>query len=83
MPTPRAPLDAAAILKPVILDFDEIRRLADAAARDFLDHRWEAYLALAERVEALPENQSGADKSWVARADRAHRQQLRDARLVR
>jgi hypothetical protein len=66
----------------VSLDFVEIRRLADAAARDFLEHRWEAYLAMAERVEALPENQSGSDKSWVARADRAHREQIRSARLV-
>lgn len=65
------------------LDFDEIRRLADAAARDFLDNRWEAYLAMADRVEALPQNQSGADKSWVERAEQAHRQQVRGARLVR
>lgn len=65
------------------LPFAEIRRLADAAARDFLEHRWEAYLAMAERVEALPQNQSGADKSWVARADRAHREQIRTATLGR
>ena len=65
------------------LDFAEIRRLADAAARDFLENRWQAYIAMVERVEALPENQSGADKSWVERADRAHREQIRNARLVR
>ena len=35
----------------------------------------ETYLAHIARVEALPQNQSGADKSWVWRAvqqDRAH-----------
>lgn len=33
----------------------------------------EEYLELVRRVEALPENQSGADKSWVYAADRAFR----------
>ena len=33
----------------------------------------EEYLELVHRVEAMPENQSGADKSWVSAADRAFR----------
>lgn len=65
------------------LDWNEIRRLAEAAARDLLENRWAEYMDMARRVEALPQNQNGADKSWVERADRAHREQLRVARLVR
>ena len=52
-------------------------------AREWLERQREAgwpplseeYLAHIARVEALPQNQSGADKSWVAKAardDRAH-----------
>ena len=38
------------------------------------------YLRAIALVEALPSNQSGADKSWVSRMDEAFR---RDLRLVR
>jgi len=47
------------------LDWEAIRHNADAAVRDFVQNRWEVYLAMVERVEAWPENQDGADKTWV------------------
>ncbi|MBK7978125.1 MAG: hypothetical protein IPK07_34395 [Deltaproteobacteria bacterium] len=40
-----------------------------------------AYLAAIARVEALPENGNGADKSWVVRAMRRARE--RRAKVVR
>lgn len=42
----------------------------------------EEYLELVRRVEDLPENQSGADKSWVSEADRAFRSHFARARRV-
>jgi hypothetical protein len=39
-----------------------------------------AYLRAVERVEALPENQSGSDKSWVSDAQRQFREHFRRAR---
>ncbi len=58
----------------VEFDFDAIRQQAEAAAKDFLENRYEAYLENVKRVEALPENQSGADKTWVEEACEQHRQ---------
>ena len=43
----------------------------------------DAYLANIARVEARPENQSGADKSWVWRMDSAFRSTMRNATRVR
>ena len=40
----------------------------------------EEYLRLIARVEALPQNQSGADKTWVSRRDHAFREHYRRAR---
>jgi hypothetical protein len=40
----------------------------------------EAYLRAIERVEALPENQSGSDKTWVVEAQRQFREHFRRAR---
>lgn len=40
------------------------------------------YLRAIEETEALPENQSGADKSWVEKADREFRDVLARARLL-
>jgi hypothetical protein len=40
-----------------------------------------AYLRAVERVEALPQNQSGADKTWVVDAQRQFRDHFRRARL--
>jgi hypothetical protein len=38
------------------------------------------YLRAIERVEAMPENQSGADKTWVSEAQRQFREHFRRAR---
>jgi hypothetical protein len=40
----------------------------------------EEYLRLIAIVEAMPANQSGADKSWVARMDDAFRAHYRNAK---
>jgi hypothetical protein len=42
----------------------------------------EEYLQLIAQVEAMPQNQSGADKSYVWRAQRAYREFFKNARLV-
>ena len=42
-----------------------------------------AYLRAIEKLEALPQNQSGADKSWVERAIRSWRELCRKAVPVR
>lgn len=42
-----------------------------------------AYLRAIEAIEALPENQSGADKSWVEKADREFREHYKRAVRVR
>ncbi len=42
-----------------------------------------AYLRGIAKLEALPENQSGADKAWVERAVRSWRQVCRRAVRVR
>lgn len=54
------------------LDFDETLRLAASAEEEPLERRWEVYLALVERAEARPENQSEAEKSWAEGALEAH-----------
>lgn len=59
------------------IDFAAIRREAEAAAEELLSQRWDSYLEKVRRVEALPENQSGADKSWVARATEGYRRYYR------
>ena len=51
-----------------------LREATELAARLRIDLT-DDYLALIARVEALPQNQSGSDKSWVARLQewsRAH-----------
>ena len=42
-----------------------------------------AYLRAIETLETLPQNESGADKSWVERAIRRWRELCRKAVLVR
>lgn len=69
--------------RPPGLDFEAIRREADAAVKDFLENRWDAYMANVRRLEALPENQSGSDKSWVDRATAAWRRHYKNTRQVR
>jgi hypothetical protein len=61
------------------IDFVAIRREAQAAGEEFLTHRWDAYLEMVRRVEELPENRSGADKSWVERACEEYRRHYRNA----
>ena len=63
---------------------DGLRALREAtemakAIRIDLD---DAYLANIARVEARPENQSGADKSWVWRMDAAFQHFKKAARRV-
>jgi hypothetical protein len=60
------------------LDFPAIRREAEAAAREFLENRRDAYLEKIREVEALPENQSGADNTWVDLATAARRRHYRN-----
>jgi hypothetical protein len=43
----------------------------------------EAYLRAIEKLESLPENQSGADKTWVERALRSWRDHYARALRVR
>ncbi len=61
----------------VPIDFAAIRREAEAATEEFLNQRWDSYLEKVRRVEALPDNQNGADKSWVDKATEAYRQLYR------
>lgn len=42
----------------------------------------DAYLANIARIEARPENQSGADKSWVWRLDRDFRDMFKKAKYL-
>jgi len=42
-----------------------------------------AYLRAIEKLEALPQNQSGADKSWVERTIRSWRELCQNAVRVR
>jgi len=42
-----------------------------------------AYLRAIERLESLPQNQSGADKSWVERAIRSWREHYAKAVRIR
>ena len=58
--------------------------LAEATelARNIRVDLTDEYLQLIAAVEALPQNQSGADKSWVWRADQAFREVFAKARPV-
>ena len=59
--------------------FEAMRREAAAAARDFFENRFDAYLEMVRQVEAWPENQSGADKGWVEEASEEYWSHYRDA----
>lgn len=61
--------DADKALRAIDAAVAEVARLSGPVALDV------AYLRVIERVEAMPENQSGADKTWVWEAierDRRH-----------
>ena len=63
---------------------DGLRALAEATelAKNIHIDLTPEYLRLIAVVEALPQNQSGADKSWVWRADQAFREVFAKARLI-
>ncbi len=63
-----------------ILDPDgTLRARADEIKADFLENRWQRYMAMVRRLEAHPENREGADKTWVDRAREQYRQHFRHA----
>ena len=63
---------------------DGLRALREASeqAKSIKIELDDEYLALIARVEARTENQSGADKSWVWRLDRAFRDYYNNVRYV-
>ncbi len=63
---------------------DGLRALREASedAKSIRVDLDDEYLALIAAVEARPDNQSGADKSWVWRLDRAFRDLFARARYV-
>ncbi|MGH9254138.1 MAG: hypothetical protein ACRD3C_06165 [Vicinamibacterales bacterium] len=62
-----------------------LRGLEEAAefARTYRFELTEDYLALIARVEAMPQNQSGADKSAVWRGLQAYRDSFKNVEYVR
>ena len=62
---------------------DGLRALAEATelARYIRVDLTDEYLELIALVEAFPQNQSGADKSWVERSARVFREHYRQAKL--
>ena len=64
---------------------DGLRALREAAeqAKSIRIELDDEYLALIARVEARPDNQSGADKSWVSRMEEAFQRHYAIARRVR
>ena len=64
---------------PIIDPDGTLRARADAIKVEFLENRWDRYLAMVRRLEAHPENLEGADKTWVARLDQAYKRLVRKA----
>ena len=58
--------------------------MSDESRKDELPS-WEGeqYRRHVKRLESLPQNQNGADKSWVHRAEEEVREHYRNAKLVR
>jgi hypothetical protein len=66
-------------------DLDRVLRGLEAAREFAESYRFEMtddYLALLAQVEALPSNQSGADKSHVWRGLRAFAESFKNVRVV-
>ena len=66
-------------------ELERILRGLEKAAEFAKTYRFEMtddYLALLARVEAMPQNQSGADKSHVWRGLRAYRNAFKNVRLL-
>ena len=60
---------------------DEIHRTAPLKTRPVVLSA--EYLRAVKQVEALPENQDGADKTWVERVMRQSREHFAKARRIR
>jgi hypothetical protein len=60
---------------------DEIRRTVRLETRPVALS--EEYLRAVRQVECLPENQDGADKTWVERVVRESREHIAGARRIR
>ena len=60
---------------------DEIRKTVPLETRPVVLSA--EYLHAVRQVEALPENQDGADKTWVERAQREFREHYAGARQIR
>jgi hypothetical protein len=60
---------------------DEIRKTVPLETRPVVLSA--EYLRAVEQVEALPENQTGADKTWVERVVRQSREHFASARRIR
>jgi hypothetical protein len=61
-------------------------RMLDDAARETASIRIEVdedYRRAIALVETLPQNQSGSDKTWIWRMDRAFREHYRRAKRIR
>lgn len=67
-----SPADKA--LRAIDAAVEEVARLTGPVTLD------EEYLRAVERVEAMPQNQSGADKTWVHDAQRQFREHFKRAR---
>ena len=50
---------------------------------DFLANRYDRYLEMVRQLEDHPENQDGADKTWVAQALEQYRQHFQHAVRIR
>ena len=81
-PKPGACRDRIGPVNPTLEDGLRAFREATEMAKSIRIELDDEYLANIARVEALPENQSGADKSWVWRMDEAFRSTARSARLL-
>jgi hypothetical protein len=69
-------------MRPTLEDGLRALREATELAKSIRIELDDDYLANIARVEARPENQSGADKSWVWRLDRAFRGMFKQAKYV-
>lgn len=66
-------------------ELERVLKGLEAAAEFAKTYRFEMtddYVALLEKVEAMPRNQSGADKSPVWPAQRTYREFFKNARLL-
>lgn len=67
---------------PILDPEGTLRARADAIKADFLENRWDRYMAMVRRLEAHPENREGADKTWVAQAKGQYQRHFRHAARV-